>query len=673
MGNYRVYRVGEDEPVRRGPAPPLGAPPPAPRARSAASRRRALLLTALIALAAAAGVALTWLYGREALGNAVGVLDLAEQTGRVPSWVLYGVPALGVLVVTGVTAYLAFGRHLSLKVLSLAVVVAALAAPGFALGWTNGVVNTVSERSEEVEEEVQATARELKPPLPGKPVNILLIGSDQQVEGDPGRSDTLLLVRLDPDTKSISMLSLPRDLLVDIPGVGSAKLNEAYSYGGPALAVETFTAVTGIPVHHFMRIDFAGFWHSVNILGGVYVPVDRRYYNSKYSAWKSIDIEPGYQKLRGKDSLDYVRFRHDQKGDFSRMQRQQLFLRELQRQSGRWNRDWQKVARLLKAITAETTSDLDSLKKLLPLASLALTLDTSRISAAHVEGDTPMIDGISYVTASEEEIAEKVKAFKDPLYKPLKATRQVSKRLYRVQVYNANGYAGMAASTASQLKELGYRALAVDDADEVVDTTVIYAPKYLARAARPLAELLAPAEIRLTPRSPGTDGDVHVFVGTSFDGLLDVPEETVEPEVEILDDQQYGWPEWQALAAEAKVKLFAPTAWASGLGYDEFRAYKVEGTDGRDKAAAIVVGTTAEGGYWGIQALDWADPPAIAHPSSTKRIDGRKYWLFYEGAALHMVAWRRSGTVYWVINTLDNQLPEKLMLALATSSTRVKP
>ncbi|MBN2203966.1 MAG: hypothetical protein JW767_02980, partial [Thermoleophilia bacterium] len=89
MGNYRVYRVGEDEPVRRGPAPPLGTPPPARRARSAGARRRALLLTVLIASSAAAGVALAWLYGREALGNAVGVLDLAEQTGRVPSWVLY--------------------------------------------------------------------------------------------------------------------------------------------------------------------------------------------------------------------------------------------------------------------------------------------------------------------------------------------------------------------------------------------------------------------------------------------------------------------------------------------------------------------------------------------------------------------------------------------------------
>jgi len=673
MASYRVYRVGENEPVRSVAAPPLGRPP-ARRARSAGSRRRVVLLALLVAVAAAA--ALTGLYGREALGNAVGVLDLAEQSGRVPPWVLYGVPALGVLVVAGVTAYLAFGRRLSLKVLGLSVVVAALAAPGFALGWTNGVVSTVGQRSEEVEQEVTAATRELKPPLPGKPVNILLIGVDQhgQTTGDPGRSDTQLLVRLDPDTQSISMLSLPRDLLVDIPGLGSAKMNEAYSYGGPALAVETFSAVTGLPINHFMRIDFAGFWHAVNILGGVYVPVDHRYYNSKYSSWKSIDIEPGYQKLRGKDALDFVRFRHDQRGDFTRMQRQQLFLRELQRQSGRWNRDWQKVARLLKAITAETTSDLDSLKELLPLASLALTLDTSRVSSVHVEGDTPMIDGISYVVASDEEIAEKVKAFKDPLYKPLTAGKQVSKRLYRVQVFNANGYAGMAASTASQLKEQGYRALAVGDADETVDTTVIYAPKYLASAARQLASLLAPAEIRLAPRSPGTDGDVHVFIGTSFDGVLDVPEETLEPEVEILADQRYAWDQWQALAAEDKgLKLFAPTAWASGLGYQEFRSYDVEGVDGRKKAAAFVVGTTPQGGYWGVQALSWADPPAISDPSATKMIDGHRYWLFYEGEKLHMVAWRRSGSVYWVVNTLDNQLSEKLMLALATSATRVKP
>jgi LCP family protein required for cell wall assembly len=653
------------------PPPPLAAP--GETRRSAGSRRRSLALIVLVLAAAIAGAALTWLFGGEALGNAVGVFDLAEQSDRVAGWVLYGVPALGILVVIGVTAYLAFGRHLALKLLGIAVVVTALAAPGFALGWTNGTIGAVGEGSDEIEQEVSDATRELQPPLPGEAVNILLIGTDEQTEEEGPRSDTQILVRLDPDTKSISMLSLPRDLRVEVPGVGFTKLNAAYSEGGPALTVKTFSAVTGLPVNHYIRTDFAGFWHSVNILGGVYIAVDHRYYNPPWSDWKSINIEPGYQKLKGRDALDFVRFRHDQNGDFTRMQRQQLFLRELQRQSGRWNTDWKKVVRLLQAITAETTSDLDTLKELLPLASLALTLDTSRISTVHVEGETPLIDGVSYVTATEEEIAAKVAAFVDPLYKPVKATRQVPKRAYPVLVFNANGYVGMAGSTASQLSELGYRAEAVDNADDMVATTVIYAPEHLESAARGLARLLTPAEVRVVPRSPGTDGGIHVFLGTSFDGALDVPDEVKETEPEILAEQRYLWTEWQALAAQSPLKLQAPTSWVSGLGYDEFRSYTIETTEGATKAAAIAVGTAPEGGYWGIQALRWADPPAIANPSSEKVIEGRKYLLFYEGEQLHMVAWRRSGTVYWVINTLDNQLSEKVMLALATSCTRVTP
>ncbi len=111
--------------------------------------------------------------------------------------------------------------------------------------------------------------------------------------------------------------------------------------------VQTFTQLTGLPINHFIEIDFAGFWHAVNILGGVYVPVDHRYYNpAEQLDCKSIDIEPGYQlRARARMRSDFVRFRHDQQGDFTRMQRQQLFLKELQRQSGRWSGDWGRVVR----------------------------------------------------------------------------------------------------------------------------------------------------------------------------------------------------------------------------------------------------------------------------------------------------------------------------------------
>ena len=121
---------------------------------------------------------------------------------------MVGLPIVAVAIVAAATAYLAFGRLFALKLLGVAVVVVALAAPGLALGWANGTVSTVGHRTAEVQEVVTETTQELRPALPGEAVNILLIGSDKtKIPGDPGRSDTQILVRLDPETKSISMLS----------------------------------------------------------------------------------------------------------------------------------------------------------------------------------------------------------------------------------------------------------------------------------------------------------------------------------------------------------------------------------------------------------------------------------------------------------------------------------
>ena len=333
--------MGEDEPVGSVSSAPGDA---SRRSTSGSSRSRggvrrgAWLLRGLLAVAVAAVCVLGWVYGREVVANSVAAVDLAKLSGKVPGWALFGAPAAVLVIIALVTAYLAFGRHVVVKVIGVVVVVAALAAPGLALGWANGTVSTVGERTAQVQAEVAKTEENLRPALPGQAVSILLIGRDKDGVDDPGRSDTQILVRLDPDTKSITMLSVPRDLRVDIPGYGLDKMNTAYSYGGSALVVETFTELTKLPINHFIEVDFAGFWHAVNLLGGVYVPVDRRYYNPESSGYKSIAIKPGYQLLRGHDALDFVRFRHDETGDFGRMQRQQLFLRETQRQSSRWSR-----------------------------------------------------------------------------------------------------------------------------------------------------------------------------------------------------------------------------------------------------------------------------------------------------------------------------------------------
>jgi len=682
MSEYRVYKAGEPQPVRvsRAVAPqPLAAPDRSPRvARPEPAARgaglRTLVIWAAIAVAAAIAAALMWFYGRDMLGNSRAAFDLARLSGRVPGWVMVGAPVIAVAVVAAVTAYLAFGRHLAVKLMGVAVVMAALAAPGLALGWANGTVSVVAHRSAEQETVVSNAKKELRPALPGKAMNILLIGSDKtKIPGDTGRSDTQILVRLDPKTKSISMFSVPRDLRVDIEGVGYDKMNTAFSYGGPALAVKTFSEVTGLPIQHFVEVDFDGFWHVVQTLGGIYIPVDHRYYFED-NGIRRVSLEPGYQILNGDRALKFVRFRHDQRSDFTRMQRQQLFLKEMQRQSGRWSGDWTKVIRLIKAITKETTSDIDSLKRLQPLIELIFQVNTAKVHTVHLEGDTPMIDGISYVVPTQAQIDQAVAEFTHPTQAPV-ATKglKLTKKMYPVTVYNGSGIPGRATTAVTQLAALGFRAEAGADAPEFPGTvTVVYAPRSLAAPALLVGEMFWPSDVRLFDRAPGTAEGISIFVTSSFDGVLALPQGAQQPQQTLLKDQRYDAAAWRAFAAETPLHLEMPTAWSPGFAYDEFRAYSIKTTRSKRSAAAVAVVSTPMGGYWNIQAMRWMDPPAIRNPNSTQVVAGQKYLLFYQADRLHMVAWKRHGTLYWVLNTLDNELSNDLMMGLATSFKRVK-
>ena len=682
MSEYRVYKAGEPQPVRvsRAVAPqPLAAPDRSPRvARPEPAARgaglRTLVIWAAIAVAAAIAAALMWFFGRDMLGNSRAAFDLARLSGRVPGWVMVGAPVIAVAVVAAVTAYLAFGRHLAVKLMGVAVVMAALAAPGLALGWANGTVSVVAHRSVEQETVVSNTKKELRPALPGKAMNILLIGSDKtKIPGDTGRSDTQILVRLDPKTKSISMFSVPRDLRVDIEGVGYDKMNTAFSYGGPALAVKTFSEVTGLPIQHFVEVDFDGFWHVVQTLGGIYIPVDHRYYFED-NGIRRVSLEPGYQILNGDRALKFVRFRHDQRSDFTRMQRQQLFLKEMQRQSSRWSADWNKVIGLIKAITTETTSDIDSLKRLQPLIELIFQVNTAKVHTVHLEGDTPMIDGISYVVPTQAQIDQAVAEFTHPTQAPV-ATKglKLTKKMYPVTVYNGSGIPGRATTAVTQLAALGFRAEAGADAPEFPGTvTVVYAPRSLAAPALLVGEMFWPSDVRLFDRAPGTAEGISIFVTSSFDGVLALPQGAQQPQQTLLKDQRYDAAAWKTFAATTPLHLEMPTAWSPGFTYDEFRAYAIKTPKGRRSAAAVAVVRTPMGDYWDIQAMRWMDPPAIQNPNSTQVIAGQKYMRFYQADHLHMVAWKRHRTLYWVLNTLDNQLSNDLMMGLATSFKPVK-
>ncbi|PTL60543.1 LCP family protein [Paraconexibacter algicola] len=181
----------------------------------------------------------------------------------------------------------------------------------------------------------------------GKPQTLLLLGSDIRYADRgtvKGLSDTLILVRLDPDKGATSVMSLPRDLKVQIPGYGTDKINAAYSLGGPTLAVRTVKALLGTPdrpfdVHHVVNVNFGGFRRAVDRLGCVYADIDRRYFNDNDPPagggpdYATIDVPAGYQRLCGQDALDYVRYRHFD-SDLVRAARQQDFLRQAKDQIG---------------------------------------------------------------------------------------------------------------------------------------------------------------------------------------------------------------------------------------------------------------------------------------------------------------------------------------------------
>ena len=161
----------------------------------------------------------------------------------------------------------------------------------------------------------------------GGKVNILVLGVDQREE-DIGRSDTLFLITLDVKTKETSLLSIPRDTRVKIPGYGYDKINHAYSLGNHQLTQKAVEELLGVPVDYYVKVDFAGFSKIVDAIGGVDLDVEKSmYYEDPYDNLV-IDLQQGNQHLDGASAIKYVRYR-DGEGDLGRIERQQKFIRAM--------------------------------------------------------------------------------------------------------------------------------------------------------------------------------------------------------------------------------------------------------------------------------------------------------------------------------------------------------
>lgn len=244
-------------------------------------------------------------------------------------------------------------------------------------------------------------------------MTILLVGSDTRegqttgseatvhhVPAGEQRSDVMMVVRLSGDRKSAVVVSIPRDSYVMVPGRGMSEINDAYSFGGPTLAIQTVEELTNIRIDHFAAIDFSGFKAMTDALGGVDVRVAATTTSGTYTFTKGTD------HLNGAEALAYVRQRHQlERGDLDRVQRQQNVLRAIMTGT-RSNGTFSNPLRLYHVLSAVTKSvSIDDTMSNGDLRSLAwglrhlgpghvtfMTVPVAGFSSAH--GDIVLLDSL---------------------------------------------------------------------------------------------------------------------------------------------------------------------------------------------------------------------------------------------------------------------------------------
>jgi LCP family protein required for cell wall assembly len=431
---------------------------------------------------------------------------------------------------------------------------------------------------------------------PGSPQTILVIGSDHRA-GAPWRSantDTMMLVRLDPNSQTINVLSVPRDLQVQLPGAGVGKLNAAYSLGGPNALIKTLRqqVFPGLVVNHIVDINFNGFEALVNAIGCVYSDVDHRYFNkTALTDYSSINIQPGYQKLCGSKALAFVRFRHTD-SDIVRNARQQDFIRWAKEQYPQSevisNRD--RLLRIFGKHT-QTDHDLHTVDGLINLFNLVAFMDGHTIKQVHFPAQFTPCNPVCYVSATKSGERRVFHELMAPTVSHSSGHNSHHRRHGRPgpPAVTANASAGRAQAAA--LRHVGMP---------------VYYPRLIASGSSYC--YLDGSNCYLESPSPGS------------------------------------YPREYTIASR------------SGHSY---RAYRM-----------TLILNPLLGEYYGIQGMQWQNPPLLANPSYTRMAGGKRLEVFTGGGSVTTVAWRTRYGVYWVSNTLTSTLSGRQMIAIAASLTR---
>ena len=549
----------------------------------------------------------------------------------------------------------------------------------------------------------KAAAEALQVPKPKGPSVALVIGYDHRPEDGtaPSRSDTLMLLRTDPTNDTISMLSFPRDLIVPIKcpdgRTATDRINAAYTYCGPEGSLETVRQLTGVPIHFLIGVNFDGFRESVDKLGGVWLDIDRRYVNLQGGDYATVNLWPGYQRLKGWQALDFVRYRHTD-SDLFRLGRQQQFVKAMKQVVRHKFRDPRNVFEVVNAMTKNMQIGRSGGRGISPdtlhrYARFAYEMPAGNFFQVKIGGLT----GTNELSTATSNIETAIAEFLHPdVNAPDKATDNVlpgrrkkkkntapSPKNVSLVVLNGNGQPGAAANTSYLLAQKGYRvnqppegfqANAPGRWNRTFRTQIFYQGKAKARlAAQAVAGLFNSSDIKAMPRNNelrilANGAMITVIVGQTFSGrLTPTPVDRTPPKQppnvrpaksEVLPAVR------RAAAWKVGFPLQIPTVIERSSVLDTEVPYRVYKVDDDSKTVRFTFRTGANE-YWGIQETDWEDAPALEDKNFSEVIKGRQYDLYYVGPHLHMVVLRAGGATYWVVNTLLDALSNETMLEIA--------
>ncbi|HET7567109.1 MAG TPA: LCP family protein [Gaiellaceae bacterium] len=606
-----------------------------------------------------------------------------------------------------------FVRVLGWLVLAIAVVVAGLAGGLYLYG--HETLNAISAHSKPVRD----AQKDLTPVGPSQPAIALVAGYDRRA-GDGSsyagsNSDTVMLLRADPSNDTLSLLSFPRDLNVPIYCSGDtvythSRINAAWALcpgeEGPRATVDTIEHLTGLQINYLITLDFHGFKEIVNKLHGVYMNVDRRYYNPPGTGYAQINLHPGYQKLDGGQALDYVRFRHTD-SDIYRTARQQLFLDALKSRLAR-SLSITDIPQIIGAIKgsveiARGGGGAPSMSEIQSYAGLAYGLPPGHLFRNALEPSQLQnldVGGAAELTTPQSNIDALVQNFLHPdVTLPTRAADQAlgikpkKRKTHALKaseistlVLNAGNVPGRAADTTYLLTQQGYAtrelppSVRANAPSQTFETNIYYDP--VQANAKQAAAQLKPLfgdhvnVLQFTPaigalaQQAGNPLTVVAF-GTAWDGTLRTPPPPTETPAkqppDVSDGVSVAQYALQQVASETPVPLMLPHEVAAGshLSTSEgVRPYKP-----LENQHAVVLTFVQPNGiaYWQIEESTWKSAPILAHPTSHRTIGGRSFSLYTSGGHIHMIVLRTPKAYYWVVNTLLDELSNETMIAIAKS------